>query len=252
MTRITKTKKETAAAPIISFKGFDKDFACRGFQFEVGKTYTTTGKIVACKNGFHACENPFDVWSYYPFGKGRYALVEQSGSLARHADDSKVASAKITIKAELTLPDFIRHAVAWVVDYTKGKDDNPGGYHAHIGSSGDYAHIGSSGYRALIGSSGDHAHIGSGGYHARIGSSGDYAHIGSSGDYADIATTGRDAVVACARPVTCVTLGPNGCASVPWHDGKRWRIAVAYAGENGIEAGIAYTVNNRGEFERFE
>ncbi|EGL8528273.1 hypothetical protein IRL25_004925 [Salmonella enterica] len=45
-------------------------------------------------------------------------------------------------------------------------------------------------------------------------------------------------------------LGENGCASVPWHDGERIRIAVAYVGENGIEANTPYCVNDEGQFTR--
>ena len=118
-----KNQPEAAkpVAPIIeSFKGFDKNLACRGFQFEIGKTYSTSGKIEACKNGFHACENPFDVFNYYNAGDtSRYAIVEQSGELSRHDEDSKIASATITIKAELSLPDFIKRGVAWLVANAK-------------------------------------------------------------------------------------------------------------------------------------
>ncbi|EEB7342308.1 hypothetical protein DI121_21425 [Salmonella enterica] len=101
-------------------------------------------------------------------------------------------------------------------------------------------------------SSGDDAQIGSSGYNARIGSSGDDAQIGSSGNYARITATGNGSVVACAGSVERIVLGENGCASVPWHDGKRIRIAVAYVGENGIEANIPYYVNDEGQFVRVE
>ncbi|EHT8864522.1 hypothetical protein KYT28_001917 [Salmonella enterica] len=135
------------------------------------------------------------------------------------------------------------------------------GYNARIGSSGDDARIGSSGYNAQIGSSGYNARIGSSGDDARIGSSGNYAQIGSSGydarigssgNYARITATGNGSVVACAGSVERIVLGENGCASVPWHDGKRIRIAVAYVGENGIEANIPYYVNDEGQFVRVE
>jgi hypothetical protein len=183
---MAKAKKQDQEAKIVSYKGFDPDFKCRDFQFEVGKTYKVEGKIKACENGFHACENPFDVWSYYEILNGdakpnRFAIVEQSGDIDRHAEDSKIASAKITIKAELKLPEFVRAAVQWVIDATKGRGDNPSGDYARIGSSGDSAQIGSSGHYARIGSSGHSAQIGSSGHSALIKSEGNKAVIASAG-----------------------------------------------------------------------
>ncbi|EIK1041256.1 hypothetical protein LJU78_001582 [Salmonella enterica] len=123
---------------------------------------------------------------------------------------------------------------------------------ARIGSSGDDAQIGSSGYNAQIGSSGYNAQIGSSGYNAQIGSSGDDARIGSSGYNARITASGKNSVVACAGSIERIVLGENGCTSVPWHDGKRIRIAVAYVGENGIEANTPYYVNDEGQFVKVE
>lgn len=40
---------------VTSIKGTDANMQCRGFQFEIGKTYSVSGNIKACKNGFHAC-----------------------------------------------------------------------------------------------------------------------------------------------------------------------------------------------------
>jgi hypothetical protein len=104
-----------ATQEIISVKGFDKDLKCRGFQFEFGKTYIHEGTVEACNSGFHAISgHPLEVFSYYAPGTSRYALVRQSGKLSKPSDDSKVASTKITIDAELRIPDLVKRAWEWV------------------------------------------------------------------------------------------------------------------------------------------
>ena len=190
---------------ITAIKAFDADLRCRGFQYEVGETYRHEGAVIACSGGFHACENPFDVWSYYPVvdsdGRlARYAEVELGGATDRR--DDKIAAAEITIKAELKLPDFVKRAVASIIAATKGKDEvgnraqiGSSGYDAQIGSSGNRAQIGSSGEGAQIGSSGYGAQIGSSGYDAQIGSSGNRAQIGSSGEGAQIGSSGEGAQI---------------------------------------------------------
>mgnify|MGYP000618508717 CR=1 FL=1 len=182
---------------IIAYKGFDKNLKCRDFQYEVGKEYEIDGKIECCRHGFHACENPLEVWDHYEMIGSRFAQVEQSGTIDREANSTKVCSSHIKIKAELKLADIINLGVEWLKDITspsKTKINNAlndnGGDSAKIGSSGYSAKIGSSGYSAKIGSSGDYAQIGSSGDYAQIGSSGDSAQIGSSGDYAKIGSSG--------------------------------------------------------------
>jgi len=182
---------------IKSYKAFDKNMQCRGFQYEVGKEYEMDGEIKCCDRGFHACKSPMEVWDHYDMLSSRFAEVEQSGKIDEEGNSTKVCSSHIKIKAELKLADIIKVGVEWLKDITSptkvktdiAKNDN-GGYSAQIGSSGDSAQIGSSGYYAKIGSSGDYAQIGSSGYYAKIGSSGDYAQIGSSGYYAKIGSSG--------------------------------------------------------------
>ena len=192
--------------PIKSYKAFDENMRCRGFQYEVGKEYDMNGDIQCCKRGFHACESPMEVWDYYDMLTSRFAEVEQSGKISTEADSTKICSSRIKIKAELKLADIINIGVEWLKDLTApskvkadGAELNDNGVRgAKIGSSGGYAKIGSSGGSAQIGSSGDYAKIGSSGGSAKIGSSGGYAKIGSSGDYAKIDSTGEDSVIMCA------------------------------------------------------
>ena len=205
---------------IKSYKGFDKNMKCRDFQYEVGKEYEMDGEIKCCNRGFHACKSPLEVWDYYDMLNSRFAEVEQSGKIDEEEKSTKVCSSHIKIKAELKLADIINIGVEWLKDITspskikmdgalndngdiKKKIGSSGdyakigssGYSAQIGSSGDYAKIGSSGDSAQIGSSGDSAKIGSSGYSAKIGSSGDSAKIGSSGYYAKIGSSGYSAQI---------------------------------------------------------
>ena len=196
---------------ITSYKGFDKNMQCRGFQYEVGKEYEMDGEINCCNRGFHACKSPMEVWDYYDMLNSRYAEVEQSGKIDEEENSTKVCSSRIKIKAELKLADIINIGVEWLKDITspskvkadgalndngdRRKQIGSSGYSAKIGSSGDYAQIGSSGYSAKIGSSGDSAQIGSSGDSAKIGSSGYSAKIGSSGDSAQIGSSGDSAKI---------------------------------------------------------
>ena len=187
---------------ITSYKAFDKNMKCRGFQYEVGKEYEMDGEIKCCNRGFHACKSPIEVWAYYDMLNSRFAEVEQSGKIDKEEKSTKVCSSHIKIKAELKLADIINVGVEWLKDITspskikmdEALNDN-GDINKKIGSSGDYAQIGSSGDYAQIGSSGSSAKIGSSGVYAKIGSSGVYAQIGSSGDYAQIGSSGGSAKI---------------------------------------------------------
>ena len=90
---------------IKAYKGFNHDLTCRGFQYEVGKEYDQKCPVSACNSGFHACENPLDVFEFYPpcdeNGTARYCEVEQSGIL--DCQINKSASSHIKIVSEIGL-----------------------------------------------------------------------------------------------------------------------------------------------------
>ena len=119
---------------IIAYKGFEHDFKCRDFQYEVGKTYETKENIECCKIGFHACKVPLDVFNYYSpaddHGNLRhYAVVEQSGEIKK--DEDKTASSKIKIKAELSIMDLVKCHVDFLKEnHPENVEDNTGNYSA--------------------------------------------------------------------------------------------------------------------------
>lgn len=112
---------------ITGFKGFDKDLKCRDYQYEVGKKFEEEGKIEACSNGFHFCENPLDVLGYYPpygeKGSSRYCIVKGSGNIDRDGDDTKVACSKLHISAEIGLKGIIEAGVKFILDKVNWKDN---------------------------------------------------------------------------------------------------------------------------------
>ena len=91
-----------------AYKGFDKELKCRGFQYEIGKTYTMPEgeDVKLCECGFHACEKPIDCFGYYAPGVSRYCEVELADVSDERSDDSKRVAKTITIIRELTLDDL--------------------------------------------------------------------------------------------------------------------------------------------------
>jgi hypothetical protein len=121
-----RTKKAKATEPVIvSIKGFDKNLSCRGYQFEVGKTFEHEGTVKACNNGFHACNtdaHPLSVFDYYPPAGSRFCVVTQDGET--NTDDGiKIASAKITIDFEITIGDLVKRAWDYVWSKAIKSDD---------------------------------------------------------------------------------------------------------------------------------
>ena len=116
------------------YKGFDKDLKCRGFQYEIGKTYEeSTAEL--CESGFHACERPLDVFKYYAPGKmSRYCEVNLDDVSDQMSNDSKRCGKKISVKAEIGIAGLVRAQIQYVNEHTTMKHTDP--KHATAGEYG--------------------------------------------------------------------------------------------------------------------
>jgi hypothetical protein len=196
---VTKPRAKKAAAPvkILAYKAFNQNLACRGFQYEVGKTYEHSGRVAMCDSGFHSCVEPLDVLNYYDITSSRFATVKAGGKIERRDDgDSKICSASISIIAELKLPDFIGAAIKATFAACKANKVEGAvtfGHSAKNASSGHYATNASSGHYAKNASSGHYATNASSGHSAKNASSGHYATNASSGHSATNASSGHSA-----------------------------------------------------------
>ena len=203
MTKKDKKAKADAPTTVTAYKAFDADWTCRGFQYEVGKTYEMEGDVKICESGFHACTFPADIWSYYDITQSKIARVSVVDPVS-HDEDSKVASAKITIEAEVSIPEWIGATVKAIFDLC-GKAKKRAGEVSEAAS-------------------GNSSKLAASGYSSKLAASGNSSTLAASGDSSR------------------AKAGPNGAIALAYHDGKRPRFAVGYVGEDGIKADTWYEV----------
>lgn len=95
-------KKESK--PVKAYKGFNKYMQCtpngKIFQYEIGKEYKED-EADLCHCGFHACENPLDVLSYYNNIDDKFCEVELDEIDPNRNKDSKICGKKIKIGVEI-------------------------------------------------------------------------------------------------------------------------------------------------------
>jgi hypothetical protein len=272
------TAKESNSLPAVtSIKGFDKYLKCRGFQFEAGKTYTVKGRIEACHNGFHACpveHHPLSVFQHYAPAGSRYFEVVQDG--ARDAEDTKLASASITLGVEISLGDLAARAVKWVFDRANWKDgpvvtgENEGatasgdsgaatasgysgaatasGYSGAATASGYSGAATASGYSGAATASGDSGAATASGYSGAATASGNRGAATASGDSGAATASGNSGAATASGRYGRVK-GADGCALFLVHRDSNWKITKTWSGivgRDGIKPDTWYTLNEAG------
>jgi hypothetical protein len=183
-----------------SYKGFNKDMTCRGFQYEEGKEYETS-KAIVCNEGFHACEYPLDCLGYYSPNTSVYHEVEQTGEFSSDSDseDSKIASTKIKIGAKLSIAGLVQAAI----DFTKSKtfttQDATGdkgassatGDKGASSATGDYGASSATGDKGASSATGYKGASSATGYKGASSATGDYGASSATGNYGASSATGN-------------------------------------------------------------
>ncbi len=184
--------KENELTIIKGFKGFNKDFKCRKFPFEVGKSYEEKGNIKACSKGFHFCEHPLDVFGYYPPSSSKFCEVEGSGKIDKDTADSKVACSKITIKAEIGLSSLINSAIKFVFEKVKWtKESTATGNYSGASATGYKSGASATGYKSGASATGDYSGASTTGNYSGASAIGDYSGASAIGDYSGASATGN-------------------------------------------------------------
>ena len=267
---------------IAAYKGFDQDLKCRGFQFEIGKTYKHKGEVSVCNSGFHACENPLAVFEHYP-PTSRFAIVKCAGKISKGINDKKISCGELTVEAEIRLPELISEAVEWInsrVDLENKKISNTGDYSA-ASSTGDYSAASNTGdysvasnagyysvasntgYWSAASNAGDWSVASNTGYQSVACNTGDESVASNTGDYSAASSTGNWSAaevsglqsIACALGEVSKAKAAAGGAIVCVYrndDGDLIHIRSAKVGDDGIKADTWYMLDDTGEFVECE
>ena len=223
--------------PIIAYKGFNGDLSCRGFQYEIGKEYCLEGELELCANGFHACQNPLDVFDHYNMSPyTRYAMVELWGDVDFAIDNEKLCATNIRIVKEMSIDELVEIGIMSSLPKKDLESGNERSYSmmiasdacsdiiypkyegASIASCGNYASINSKNRWQCIASSGklakidafcDYSNISSSGINARITSVGLIQNISTSGYGSLVISHGHDVNVASADMAMIYSDGEN-------------------------------------------
>ena len=264
---------------IIAYKGFNQDWTCRGYQYEIGKTYEHKGDVKACESGFHACEYPLDVLSYYSPAVSKFAVVKMSGETSKDSDDTKIASAKITIETEINLPEMVKKAVEWIkgkVDWDTAKISNTGDWSAATNTgdwsaatntgnrsaaintgnrsaatnTGDWSAVTNTGNRSAATNTGYQSAATNTGYQSAATNTGYQSAATNTGDWSAAEVSGKQSIAVALGWQSKAKASINGAIVCVYrnHDGELIHIKASKVGENNIKADTWYTLDEIGEF----
>ena len=133
------------------YKVFNPDWTCRGFQFEVGKTFEEDVKPDCCSRGFHFCIKASDCFNFYSFdSNNKVAEVEALGDINTHSGGDKCSTNKLHIIREVSwqeVLELVNSGKACTGHHNTGNrnsgdwnsgDSNSGSCNSGVWNSGDW------------------------------------------------------------------------------------------------------------------
>ena len=252
---MSETDETTAPAPteevIESVKGFNSDWTCRGFQYEIGKAYEHEGDVELCKSGFHAISGyPLEVFGYYAPAGSRFAVVQQGGRLARNSEDNKIASSRLSVSFELTLPALAQRTVDWVLARIDASltQTNTGDQSAAT-NTGNKSAATNTGNKSAATNTGNWSAATNTGDQSAATNTGDQSAATNTGNKSSARVEGKNSV-AIATGYKSKVKGAIGCGlCLVYRDdeGTLKHIWAGIVGKNGIKAGTWYRLDGRGK-----
>jgi len=200
-----KKDEHPTPEPISGVKAFGPDWKCLDMQYEVGKEFEIPKdkKLKCCpddketEGGLHFCENPLDVFGYYSPADSKFAEVEGRGEVEKHTEDSKVATSRLFIKAEITLSQAVGMGVKFILDRVNFKD-------AKESASGNQSAATNTGYRSAATNTG---------YQSAATNTGNRSAATNTGDQSAATNTGyQSAAIVEGKQSIAISTGLEGKA----------------------------------------
>ena len=197
------------------YKGFDKDLKCRNFQYEVGNEYEEK-EAHLCINGFHACENPFDVFSYYPPSNSRYCEVDVDDNGERNNEDSKICGKRIRVETEIGLNGLIKAGVKFILDKVDFKNANNTntGYMSAATNTGRYSAATNMGDNSAATNTGDNSAATNTGYMSAATNTGYMSAATNTGDNSAATNTGDNSAATNTGYMSAAEVNGNGSVAI--------------------------------------
>ena len=222
---------------MIGYKGFDKNFKCRDFQYEVGQTYKFDGEVEICECGFHFCDTPLAVLEFYPPANSRFALVEAVGIVISDGKH-KFCTDELKIIKELTLDELIAAVPKENI----------------ATNTGDRSAATNTGYRSVATNTGDLSAATNTGRYSAATNTGDYSTATNTGDLSAATNTGdRSAAIVSGKSSVALVTGRDskakgaiGCWLVlgEWNDNELADVQVFKVDGVNIKANTYYTLKD--------
>ena len=248
------------------YKGLDKDLKCRGHQFEFDEDYEEP-KPKLCERGYHGCENPLDVFSYYAPADSRYCEVEIENLTDERGEDSKRCGKKIRLKAEIGLSGIASAGVEFILDKVTWEDSpatNTGDYSAATNTgnqsaatnTGNYSAATNTGNQSAATNTGNRSAATNTGNQSAATNTGDYSAATNTGYYSAATNTGdysaatntgyRSAATNTGNRSAATNTGNQSAATVGGKDSVA--IATGFNSKARGSIGCAIVVVERGEW----
>jgi hypothetical protein len=95
----------------IYYKILNSDWTCRGYQYQLGETYSIPEEdLVLCQCGFHCCEHPLDCLEFYHLiPSNHYVEVKMLGKIvtSKGSYEPKCATNMLKIEREIPYEEWL-------------------------------------------------------------------------------------------------------------------------------------------------